>query len=113
MTDDFTIREQANKSAEKHNVTFHTEEYVNGYYLGYKAGFHECEKEHEWHYVKDGDVPKKSISVLAYFKGEDVSLLECLYIPDEGFKHPIFSEWYEPTAWIEIEKILPKELEKC
>ncbi len=65
----------------------------------------------EWHYVKNGDVPKKSIYVLAYFKGEDVSLVECLYIPDEGFKHPVLSEWYEPTAWIEKEKILLKEIE--
>lgn len=67
----------------------------------------ELEKANEWHYVKNGDLPKKSISVLAYFEEEDVSLVECLYIPDEGFKHPIFSEWYEPTAWIEKEKILP------
>ena len=72
-----------------------------------------CQKKNEWHYVKNGDLPKKSISVLAYFKGEDVSLVECLYIPDEGFKHPVFSEWYEPTAWIEKEKTLPKELEQC
>ena len=77
-----------------------------------------CQKKNEWHYVENGDLPKKSISVLAYFKVEDVSLeyvslVECLYIPDEGFKHPIFSEWYEPTAWIEKEKILPKEHESC
>lgn len=69
-----------------------------------------CHKKDEWHYVKDGDLPKDEKYVLAYFKGEDVSLVECLYIPDEGFKHPIFSEWYEPTAWIEKEKILPKEI---
>lgn len=73
----------------------------------------DCQKKNEWHYVKNGDLPKKSISVLAYFKGEDVSLVECLYIPNEGFKHPVFSEWYEPTAWIEKEKTLTKELEQC
>jgi len=22
-------------------------------------GYHECQKEHEWHYVKDGDLPKE------------------------------------------------------
>ena len=27
---------------------------------GFIDGYHECQKEHEWHYVKDGDLPKKS-----------------------------------------------------
>ena len=65
------------------------------------------DKANEWHFVENGDLPKKSILVLAYF--ENMSLAECLYIPDEGFKHPIFSEWFEPVAWIEKEKVLPKE----
>lgn len=71
MTDDFTIREQANKSAEKHNVTFHTEEYVNGYYLGYKAGFHECEKEHEWHDLRKdpNDLPRQGVELLVSVDG--------------------------------------------
>ncbi len=61
----------------------------------------------EWHYVENGDLLKKTILVLAYL--EDKSLVECLYIPEEGFKHPDFSEWFEPVAWIEKEKVLPKE----
>ena len=72
-----------------------------GFLAGLKAG------RPQWHKVADGDLPEKPMSVLAYFKEEDISLVECLYIPDEGFKHPVFSEWYEPTAWIEKEKILP------
>ena len=69
----------------------------------------ELHKANEWHYVENGDLPKKSILVLGYF--EDMSLAECLYIPDEGFKHPIFSEWFKPVAWIEKEKVLPRESE--
>lgn len=68
-------------------------------------------KMNEWHFVENGDLPKKTTSVLAYFKGEGVSLVECTYIPDEGFKHPVFSEWYKPTAWIEKEIIFPEEIE--
>jgi len=68
-------------------------------------------KANEWHYVENGDLPRKSMPVLAYFKGEDVSLVECTYIPDEGFKHPVFSEWYKPTAWIEKEIVLPERCE--
>jgi len=63
----------------------------------------------QWHIVADGDLPKDKSHIFAYFKG-DRSLVECLYIPNEGFKHPIFSEWYKPTAWIEKERILPKDL---
>ena len=79
-------------------------DWKNGAEFGYN-------KANEWHFVKEGDLPKKSISVLAYFKGEDIQLVECLYIPDEGFKHPIFSEWFKPVAWIETEKVLPKKIE--
>lgn len=68
-----------------------------------------CHKKDEWHYVENGNLPKKTILVLAYLK--DKSLVECLYIPAEGFKHPDFSEWFEPVAWIEKEKVLPKEIE--
>ena len=91
------------------NETELKEKFLQTFKDGAEFGYN---KANEWHYIKNGDLPKKSISVLAYFE-EDVSLVECLYISDEGFKHPVFSEWYEPTAWIEIEKILPKELEKC
>lgn len=27
-------------------------------------GYHECQKEHEWHYVKDGDLPEDHKCVL-------------------------------------------------
>lgn len=126
MTDDFTIREQANKSAEKHNVTFHTEEYVNGYYLGYKAGFHECEKEHEWHYVKD-ELPKVSGRYWVYTGGEPFTLdfdtevnafgywcavlSGSLGVCDTVFETVEERKEDEVIAWKEI--VLPKELEKC
>lgn len=60
----------------------------------------------QWHKVADGDLPKESISVLTL--SSDDSLDECIYIPNEGFKDPVFSTWYSPVAWIEKEKILPK-----
>ena len=33
--------------------------YKVGRYEGFIDGYHECQKEHEWHYVKDG-LPKES-----------------------------------------------------
>lgn len=61
-----------------------------------------------WHDLRKNpeDLPEESIPVLALFS--DGSLDECIYIPCEGFKNTVFSTWYDPVAWIEKEKILPK-----
>ncbi len=61
----------------------------------------------QWHDLRESpdDLPKESISVLTL--SSDDSLDECVYIPNEGFKDPVFSTWYYPVAWIEKEKILP------
>lgn len=63
-------------------------------------------KAYEWHYVENGDLPKETIPVLIL--SPDDSIDDCIYIPGEGFKHPVFSNWYHPVAWIEKEKVLPK-----
>ena len=33
---------------------------------GFTDGYHECQKEHEWHYVKDGKYPKEKQLVMVY-----------------------------------------------
>ena len=39
-------------------------------------GYHECQKEHEWHYVKDGDLPKeKCLAVVLLDTGSIQSYL--------------------------------------
>lgn len=112
MTDDFTIREQANKSAEKHNVTFHTEEYVNGYYLGYKAGFHECEKEHEWHDLRKNpnDLPDTDRNVWVKRESEIECQIDNYYEDDKGWGI-MFREGYcsdDVILWCEL-PVPPKE----
>ena len=62
---------------------------------------------YKWHYVENGDLPKETIPVLIL--SSDYSVDDCIYIPGEGFKHPVFSNWYNPVAWIEKEKVLPKK----
>ena len=39
------------------------------YCQGFSDGYHECQKEHEWHYVKDGDLPKVNELVLIKITG--------------------------------------------
>ena len=61
-------------------------------------------KANEWHYVKDGDLPKGKGAVLIYWKSGDVncaSVVEPYYVTEDT--HII--------AWKEI--VLPKESEEC
>lgn len=45
------------KKADKYVVTTGNNDCTIDAYI---AGYHECQKEHEWHYVKDGDLEVKS-----------------------------------------------------
>ena len=75
---------------------------------GYKEGFKDCQKEHEWHYVKN-KLPPSGETVLLYF-GTDImgKAIMCTGCVD------CKGNWYknvdkEPFMWQEI--ILPKENE--
>ena len=68
------------------------------------------EKANEWHYVKDGDLPKAGVQVLSeqgtlvIYKGDGFNWVE--YSPNaDNIK---LRKWEEPIAWCEIPK-LPKE----
>jgi len=73
-----------------------------------------CHKhKDEWHYPSKGEMPENNARVLLLT--EDNDLFEAIYFENEGFKHPVFSQWYyfdndtnQHVAWIEKEKILPK-----
>ena len=72
---------------------------------GFKDGYN---KANEWHYVKDGDLPKVGVQVLSeqgtlvIYKGEGFNWVE--YSPNaDNIK---LRKWEEPIAWKEI--VLPE-----
>ena len=76
-------------------------------------GYHECQKEHEWHKVADGDYPKEKGNYLVAWErthhveeygkwGFDVDLFNA----DEGYFEGVGDY---VIAWKEI--VLPKEIE--
>ena len=80
----------------------------DGFQKGAEFGYN---KANEWHYVKDGDLPKVGVQVLSeqgtlvIYKGEGFNWVE--YSPNaDNIK---LRKWEEPIAWKEI--ILPKESE--
>lgn len=81
---------------------------------GYKEGFKDCEKEHEWHYVKDELPPVKkkyngrSELVLVVSKNKQIEYAQ--YIEKaRTWARGICAIGFEPYAWKEVE--LPKEIE--
>lgn len=80
-----------------------------GYYCGFQDGFKEgCNKANEWHFVKDGDLPKDEEYKWC------VSSRGCPYV---ARYEELFVSWTNqenkevccPSAWKEI--VLPKESE--
>jgi len=84
------------------------------YRTGYKKGFEECAKarlnvttisdcpiKDEWHYVKDGDLPKDENDVLVY-SGEEWRMCVGRYSP----KHKAWEAGCDAIAWKEI--VLPE-----
>ena len=74
----------------------------------YIAGYHECQKEHEWHYVKNGDLPKDENKVWLCFGTDDYS--------DGQFIRGRF--WCDSCGWFDVEEVIawqtlvpPKEIE--
>jgi len=77
-----------------------------GFQKGAEFGYN---KANEWHYMKDGDLPKVGVQVLSekgtlvIYKGEGFNWVE--YSPNaDNIK---LRKWEEPIAWKEI--VLPKE----
>ena len=82
--------------------------YKDGFQDGAEFGYN---KANEWHYVKDGDLPKIGKKVLSekgdlvIYKGDGFNWVE--YSPNtDNIK---LRKWEEPRAWKEI--VLPKESE--
>lgn len=84
-------------------------------------GYHECQKEHKWHYVKDGEYPKdesKVFCILGDFENDNCEV--GYYSQVEGdSKRWRFEDYDLPdnseedwgvSAWKEI--ALPKEIEQ-
>ena len=93
--------------------------YKIGRYDGYIAGYHECQKEHEWHYVKDGDLPKdekdmlmsEQLILLTRMKGTDnlnISIGQYNFSTQE-FSYSHIIGLTDVIAWKEI--VLSKEIE--
>lgn len=80
--------------------------YIDGFKDGAEFGYN---KANEWHYMKDGDLPKIGEKVLSekgdlvIYKGDGFNWVE--YSPNaDNIK---LRKWEEPRAWKEI--VLPKE----
>lgn len=89
------------------------EKYASDLELIYKKGVLDgYNKANEWHYVKDGDLPKIGEKVLSekgdlvIYKGDGFNWVE--YSPNED--NIKLRKWEEPRAWKEITP--PKEIEK-
>ena len=74
------------------------------YFQGVKDGYN---KANEWHYVKDGDLPKHEVNVLVLYN------VQCIDIAHYNYD---YKEWHfadsivrDVIAWKEI--VLPKESE--
>jgi len=91
--------------------------YKDGFKDGAEFGYN---KANEWHYVKDGDLPKdeKDVQVL-YQDCDKINSYTCLYdIHRESWLYYNIDEWllepfdYKVIAWKEIVlPELPKEIE--
>lgn len=82
------------------------------YCQGFSDGYHECQKEHEWHYPSKYEYPEKGKEILLYTKILGLIFGEFC----EGYNNLWTSNRCDFTteeiiAWIEKEKILPKESE--
>ena len=72
----------------------------------YKDGFNDgYNKVNEWHYVKDGDLPKTKKKVLVLLKDVEEPILD--YYRQDGLWNYALEN--EVIAWKEI--VLPKEIE--
>ena len=77
----------------------------DGFQKGAEVGYN---KANEWHYVKDGDLPKHEVNVLVSYN------VQCIDIAHYNYD---YKEWhfadsivYDVVAWKEI--VPPKELDK-
>ena len=70
----------------------------------YIAGYHECEKDSEWHYVKDGDLPKEKCLAVVFSKAGSVQVYSVTLITREWIEE---DKTVDIIAWKEI--ILPEE----
>ena len=92
--------------------TFARGDYPKGLYQSFKDGAEfGYNKANEWHYVKDGDLPKIGVQVLSekgtlvIYKGDGFNWVE--YSPNaDNIK---LRKWEEPIAWKEI--VLPEQKE--
>lgn len=73
----------------------------------YIDGYHECQKEHEWHYVKDG-LPEFYKDVLVVFPRGDCDVKR-LTNHNEWVGRGSWCSLTDVIAWKEI--VLPKESE--
>ena len=73
----------------------------------FQKGYHECEKDHEWHYTEDGDFPKHDHEVLCILWG---GTKEVGYYKNEIWYFEDFTaDKDDVDYWQEIK--LPKEIE--
>lgn len=106
----------------------HKKDAMYGYKDGLRYGYHECQKEHEWHKVSEVGLPKKSGRYFVYAGGGENGVYPldfeteyndfgywCLQVGENlGVSDTIFETITERKedkviAWKEI--VLPKEIE--
>ena len=109
MTDEEKAKEWVRTNSGYSTKEFHGQKAIEAYLAGAEFGYN---KANEWHYVKDGDLPKIGEKVLSekgdlvIYKGDGFNWVE--YSPNaDNIK---LRKWEEPRAWKEITP--PKEIEE-
>ena len=109
MTDEEKAKEWVRTNSGYSTKEFHGQKAIEAYLAGAEFGYN---KANEWHFVKDGDLPKIGEKVLSekgdlvIYKGDGFNWVE--YSPNaDSIK---LRKWEEPRAWKEITP--PKEIEE-
>ena len=127
MTDEEKAKEWVRTNSGYSTKEFHGQKAIEAYLAGAESGYNKAfveadknlkaivtdfNKANEWHYVKDGDLPKIGEKVLSekgdlvIYKGDGFNWVE--YSPNaDNIK---LRKWEEPRAWKEITP--PKEIEE-
>lgn len=110
-------KQYMNEYEEKYNcenTKTETDNYNAGLEQGYEEGFQNgaefgYNKANEWHYVKDGDLPKNNMQVLVRLKNKRLKI--SVFMENKftiwNKDYDTYIKLYDVIAWKEI--VLPKE----
>ena len=112
MTDEEKAREWVRTNSGYSTKEFHGKKVIEAFLAGAEFGYN---KANEWHYVKDGDLPKNNTTVLVILKNKRVKISTFM---ENKFTiwnndYDAYTKLYDVIAWKEITlPALPKEIKE-